>query len=268
MSNFPTSANLRDLELFREHSEYPIVYYRGDYYWISDEDPPSDFQLEDSEIEIALAPTFRSVTGVGNYVPDTPFAEEWLPGLDFTYGIPLDNEGYLPDSKKRAYKVIKNSISAPFIIRQNKENFCVRNGCYDCEHLESCEVEIRRVQNEDRNYNMTVFDISAQEPVLLTFLSREPNYLAVFRNRHLRAAGLLDNLDEIYKNYYNVDPNTLDAFHYWTWVDMNFHHNFDSLVEFNFLIERYNQGDDSVKGKILEYLETWLESLQKYLDSK
>jgi hypothetical protein len=241
------------LELYHEQG-LPLVYYRGEYFLLG-EDVPEGMVVEDVVIEGENTPSVRNVIATGNYLPYDGYLPDWTVGADFTYGFSHSEEGYLPDSRRRVYKVVEG-VSAEFIVAKDGKDYCIRNGCSACEYNGKCGVKLEKIVSEDRSYNFLVFDVSAQEPAILAIISREPAYLRVMRNRELRKAGLLKYLDEFYKEYFGRDPNDYrESVGYWEWVDKRFTQgDIADLVRFNLLVGMLRTGEE-----VVEELEVLLE---------
>ena len=102
------------------------------------------------------------------------------------------------------------------------------------------------------NPKIVVMDISAQEPVLSTMITKEPRWVETFRNRKLRTLGLTKYLDIIFQTELGLDINSVTAYSYWKWLDHQFYDDMRTLVEFNSLIDRYREGSESEEVVVSE----------------
>lgn len=242
----------------------PVVEYGGDFFWVGDDPPPDWMQTEEADFEAADVPAIRRSVGVGVLTEGIHSGN-----CDGVYdgGRYVNDTGFLPDKATRIYRIVKNKQSfhpddsvKPYHVYSLEEQawFCVRQGCYDCPDREVCEVGL-----VERPAEMSVvnIDVSSQEPMLNTFLSKEPRWLEIFRNRHLRELGLTHYLDLLLTEQYGVDPDSHSAEWYWRWLDRNFHGNYEDLVVFNRLVDRWRAGEDvDVWSEVAKMMESMAEA--------
>lgn len=113
-------------------------------------------------------------------------------------------------------------------------------------------------------YRIVSLDISAQEPMINTLLSREPRWLEIFRNRHLRVLKLTRYLDILFQENFNLDPDSIRSVTYWRWLHERFHDNYDPLIEFNQLVDRFNRGDSTVEEELKKLAEQFVVDFVEY----
>lgn len=223
----------------------PVVEYGGSYYWVGEGDPPDGMETEEADFEAADVPAIRRSVGVG--VLTEGVHSDDCDGV-YDGGRFLDPEGYLSDKNRRVYKKILNKTSFhpdeavdPYFVYRKEDAswYCIRQGCHDCAHRDVCVVELVEAPAELSVVNI---DVSSQEPMLNTFLSKEPRWLEIFRNRHLRELGLTHYVDAILTDVYGLDPDSVAASWYWVWLDRSFHRDYRPLVEFNRKLDAWRAG--------------------------
>ena len=84
---------------------------------------------EENSLEYADVPTFRRIVGTGSIDDD------------------FDDNGFLADRRdKRVYKKVINfdGVERDYIVYSVEDgcNYCIRNGCFDCELADTCNVEV------------------------------------------------------------------------------------------------------------------------------
>jgi len=250
--------------------DLPIVYINGDWYYDPDLGELPDYikvTEEEYEVEKNDNPAFRRVVGSGDRPED--FVE-------------YDDGKYLADRRdKRVYKRIvptEEQKKENFILfrLEDKYYYCIRQGCFDCKYKDKCNVtpviiDLKKEFGINQPFLITNGDIANQEPYIATLTSREPMYLATFRNRSLRELELNGYIDFIIGKYFNFDPNTYSekSHWYWTWLQQ-FHWNWMELYQFNELINKYKETGDN---KYLEeaedkFLSRWIKEINDLFNEK
>lgn len=245
-------------KLFYE-TELPIYEYGGEYY-LDGED--AHIETEDGYTEQNDSMSFRRSIGVGNNhnYPYLPITSPMSTSENYNHGAYKSDDGYLPDSITSIYKDVTNVYTIhheDFVVLQKEDNkrFCIRQVCSECKYYGVCEPIISMIK-EDKPNTIVSIDLSAQEPLLLSYRSKEPNWISTFRNKHLRVTGVLDFLDSIFSKKYNFDVNSMEqAERYWTFISQ-FDWNSDRLVSINKLISKYSE-----TGVFTDELNTQLNSL-------
>lgn len=245
-------------KLFHE-TDLPIYEYNGEFY-LDGEDP--HIETEDGFTEQGDSMSFRRSIGVGtNYdYPYLPITEPITTNENYHHGAYKDEDGFLPDFITSIYKdvtAIHLVHHENFVVHQKEDNkrFCVRQVCSECKYYNVCEPVISLIKEERPNTIVSI-DLSAQEPLLLSYRSREPNWISTFRNKHLRVTGVLDFLDNIFAKKYDFNVNSMEqAEKYWVFISQ-FDWNTDRLVNINRLIGEYSES-----GILSEELNNQLNSL-------
>lgn len=249
--------------LFKIDDNLPIVCIDGEWYYDPDLGSLPDYikvTEEEFEVEKNDNPAFRRVVGSGNRKEDY---------------VGYKDGKYLADRRdKRVYKRViptEEQKKENFILfrLEDKSYYCIRQGCFDCKYKEICDVTPIIIDMEEefginQPFLITNGDIANQEPYVVTLTSKEPMYLATFRNRSLRELELNKYIDYIIGNYFNFDSNTYSekAHLYWVWLQQ-FHWNWGELIQFNELIDKYKETDDK---KYLEeaenrFLSRWIREI-------
>jgi len=207
----------------------------------------------DTEVDTSVIPAFRRVICVRHKEEE------------------FDEDGNLIDNKyKKVYKIVSDSPEnikeQGFVVKNDDgEYYCIRQGCYLCEYRNECEPRVKIEYDGDIICSL---DISSQEPYQVTLLSREPKYLALFRNRTLRENGLVDYLDYFVGKHFNFNPDehSYKSEIYWEWLSQ-FHWNWGELIEFNKMIDEYKENEDEeVFQRIKQMLNKYYEELNKLFE--
>lgn len=135
----------------------------------------------------------------------------------------------------------------------DKEYYCVRQVCSLCEHREYCKVDVI-IKEADRR--ILSLDMRSQEPRAFSMLSKEPNWLKIFRNDSLRNnPSLLMYIDEIFKKELEIDTDR--SVKYWKFLDHHFFEDYTFLYELNKSVIDYKRDrNDSNREKVSEMIET------------
>lgn len=238
--------------------DMPIVEIQGEYYWDSDEEPPKDFEFVDEAVEVNSVPAFRRMVGSGKISKNSYDSEAG---------------GILSDRRdKRVYKeVTKMGEDSNFIIYSNEDEkfYCVRNDCDNCPHKEECSPVVHVEEIKDNQPMIVVsLDVSAQEPTHVTMLSKETAYYSTFRNRLTRELKLNGYIEHIASAYFkfDADKHSLKAEGYWRWLQQ-FQWNWEVLIEYSDLVEKYKGGDESVYGQLEATTNRFLSEIESSIKS-
>jgi hypothetical protein len=215
MANKETVFSDKDkegLKFFLEQYEgQDFIECNGSTYYVGD-DPEGlaamGFELEKADIETTASLCTRRNVGC-NPLDAKPYKEgfnlEDLATLrtDGMRIIDLE-DGVLPDSNFLILNRIKHTdvsygTSKPDHVIFDKERdayFCIKNGC------KTCDVEPVKVKSE---YQVVSADISAQEPMASTLVTREPKWQEVFELKNFRYdPSLLHYMDMIAEEHLRI----------------------------------------------------------------
>lgn len=264
----------KELKSVIEEDKY--IYYNGEYYDVSEDG--------EEEIEYGLIPAIRRIISVSkhNSSPFLPINEKTENSV-YNDGIIEDDDGYLPDSNVRLYKIVDDTIDDEFILFRHEDevsdvtgNICVRNSCEECEHKGVCGVEIIELDNIDRHFRIVSTDISGQEGVIASAIThKEPRWIEVFRNRSLRALGLDLYLNVVFQEQYGMDTNHINSFSYWTFLETIFDERFEygvnnilgRLISFNKKCEDMSS-DSNIQHDLTDDIEFFINKYEEFLQSK
>lgn len=267
-------SKFKELKSVIEEDKY--IYYNGEYYDITEDG--------DEEIEYGLIPAVRRIISIHphNSTPFLPLDKKTKNSV-YKDGIMTDDDGFLPDSKTRLYKIVDDDIDDEFVLFRYADevsditgNICVRNSCEECEHKDVCGVEIIEINDIDRHFRIVSTDISGQEGVIASAIThKEPRWIEVFRNRSLRALGLDLYLNVIFQEQYGIDTNHINSFAYWTFLETVFDERFDfgtdntlgRLINFNKKCEIMTNGGQEQDG-IKEDIEFFINKYEEFLQTK
>lgn len=262
--------NLEALTLFTERYSDLFVEFKGELFFVGDESDleqlkSEGFEFEEGELEIT--PTLSSRRNVGCKPLPSGFY----------------SEGYnLKDAKQITYnqtRVINNededsvlSDSDFIILRQLKDDdpkeipdhvifdreqghyYCMSNVCT------TCDVIPVKVSNQ---YCVTSSDISAQEPMVSTLVSREPKWAEVFElNTFRKEPDLLYYLDTIVEDYLNVSKRDRA---YVLWVHNTYFYERSDLYKLNFLVEQCKSEDR--RQELKEHIQHLIDSFNGYRET-
>lgn len=259
------AKEFKHLEYLVEPGGYPVVEFCGELFWIGEGDPPAGFEWEDDrEFMSVIIPPIRHGVGTCDLSFD-PHSDVYVDGSESVDGRFLHEDGCLPDSKTRVYRRLPLKFDDYTVFSVERGGwYCIRGSCSGCAGFGSCGVEAELEQVE-RPYTVVDQDISAQEPTLVTYASKEPKWIETFRNRHLRDCRALRFLDVVIREYFGMDVNESRSYLYWMWVDREFHHRMEDLVVFNDLVDRMLAGDQSVVDRVKNMSAGFADKFEKFM---
>lgn len=182
----------------------------------------------------------------GRYVPKVP-----------TEKIPdnLKKQMVLSDSFKNVYKKVISikdhdlTKLSEFIVFHPEElsYFCIKPSCKECEYFSKCNNELIE---KERKLLYVAVDSSAQEPMIVTYLSREPEYIKIFTNHSIvgKIEYVLEPLEWLFETHYRV--KTKDNPEYFSFIDyLAFE---DKTILYNFSASVYEYIAGSLEVEDLE----------------
>ena len=93
--------------------------------------------------------------------------------------------------------------------------YCLKSSCYSCEHKSICQ---REIQELERDMVYVAVDSASQEPEIVTYLSKEPQYVQIFINHSLTDIDyLLEPINDLFETAYDID--TVKDIKYHTFID-------------------------------------------------
>jgi len=252
--------------------DLPIVEYKGNYYWNSEDEVPPDLDSTVEKTESNIVPAFRRVVGTGTNKEDI-YATSGDPKdyINASY-TPREDGGYLSDRRDiRVYKRITSASiddynECPFLVFENdtESMYCIRNDCDSCPFKDKCVSEIEKVKIDD-NQPMIIasLDVSAQEPTQVLLLSKETAYYSTFRNRTIRELKLSIYTDKVVGDYFHFNPDEYSdkSEAYWRWLS-KFHWDWGKLIDFNDLVEKYKQNPDKYRDELSNKTKNILEEVE------
>lgn len=255
-------------KLFYEDNNLPIYEYDGELY-LDSETVPDGIQIENVKSETNDFMSFRRSIGVGNYNRGAYLPIHSGGNGKYRNGAFDSNDGFLPDFLKTVYKEVTNEdlFGNNFIVwdKESDKRFCIRQVCSLCEHKSECNPIVTTVE-ENRPTSIISIDLSAQEPLILSLRSKEPNWVANFALKHLKKSGVIDYLQPIFAIKYGFDPTKLEeSVRYYEFFSQ-FDWNTDRLVFINGLIEKYTETGtfsdqlDSELNKLFKEYEDYVKS--------
>lgn len=236
-------TDFSDIKEFSENGDF--VEYQGELYYIG-QDPQAlldqGFELEESDMEITSYINTRRNVG-SKHLKSEPYSFEIDPELykegkikfDETrpYGAPDD---ILPDSD---YIILKKLKHIPSNFPESKPDFVIwdeNTKAYYVMSNTNTEFDVEPVKVK-ADYLVISADISAQEPMCSTLVTREPGWSQVFalKNFKYNQSETLQFLDMIAEDQLRIptnDPNYMKFIH-----DSYFYDRTD-LVKLNLLVFR------------------------------
>lgn len=150
-----------------------------------------------------------------------------------------NTDGYLPESNYTIIKEIPEPDElSPYQIYNEFDDkyYCIRQVCSECPDFKTCKPTITKVK---RQYITTALDLQSQEPRCNTIVTKEPNWIKIFRNDSLRKQDkLLGLVDHLFKNHPDLQVDIERDSTYWSWLDYRFYQDLTDLYK---LYVRFNE---------------------------
>lgn len=258
-----------------ENDKYPIIEYKGEFYWIGEEECP--FDAEDTKLESEVVPAFRRSIGVQESNPN-PYITKYEEGYEYNDGVVNHPDGFLPNSNKKIYKIMTTELPpAPFLIPRYADDqldedvvVCIKNGCDNCEFKSECKPRLHEVDfNGKGTMQIVVMDISSQEPVIAAAVAhKEPRWLETFRNRSQRELLLDVFLNVIVEEEFGMNVSHASSYRYWEYLEKIYFDNelLSKLINMNnlFYKMRANQLNEDDRFNLNELVDFFISDFGKF----
>ena len=258
-----------NLETYKENGDF--VEYQGELFYVGDNIESlleQGFEFEESELEITAHINSRRNAGC-NKLESRPYSTgittEEFTAKEFEMDATrvLKKDGYLPDSNYFILRRLKN-IPSNFpeskprhVMWDNKTKayYCISNTCTDC------NVEPVKAPAE---YHIVSADISAQEPMCSTLVTRETQWASVFTLKNFRYnAKLLQMLDLIMEEYLTIPKTDTD---YILFIHNTYSEDKTDLIKLNLLVHQ-SKIDTSKESDLIEHIKVILSKFEEYKKS-
>lgn len=233
-----------------------------------------DIEFESAEIEIT--PSMASRRNVGTILSEAKpylFSAPSLDGCQFDGARLLSDIGFLPDSNDVYFKEVLiqsidiNNLPETVIYSQELHKYFLINNLpfkvldSDGDHLlvkvqsmeEAIWIKPYFVKNGNQ-HSITSTDVSAQEPVFFSLLSREKNWMEIFELKNFKMDDykLLSFIEVFFKDHLKIDPETDDRYRWF--IHDTFFYDRTLIYKINNATNSLRAGDESKRDTLKKHL--------------
>lgn len=260
-------GTLDDLKFFLEQDNF--IEYNGELFYLGDDREALEaegFEFEEADFEVTGSLCTRRNVGC-NPIMAQPYKEGF--NVDELESAELDGlrlldqeDGIIPDSNYLVLNKIKvvpdgYETSKPDHVIYSKEHdsyFCIKNGCTEC------NVVPHKIPNR---MQVVSADISAQEPMASTLVTREPKWQEVFELKNFRYdPTLLQYMDMIIEDHLRVSKRDIT---YVLFVHNTYYYERSDIYKLNLLVEDAKK-DESLIPELEAHIQIILDKYNAYVE--